>query len=76
MSAGIPEQVLDPKRLHAVRRAQLIGTPPAPGILRLVELAATLLESPLAFFTVVDDERSWYHAAVRFGRTRDQPATG
>lgn len=64
MSAGVPEQVDDPDRLDAVRRAQLIGEAPSPGVTRLVELAAALLESPLAFFTVVDSERSWYHAAV------------
>ena len=29
-----------------------------------MELAATLMDAPLAFFTVVDAERSWYHAAV------------
>lgn len=59
----MPEQVRDIARLRAVQRARMIGDPPAPGVHRLVDLAATLLGTPLAFFTVVDDTRSWYHAA-------------
>ena len=74
MSAGIPDQVRCPERLQAVRQAQLIGEAPAPGIIRLVELAATLMDAPLAFFTVVDDERSWYHAAVGIPEDLDSGA--
>lgn len=64
MSAGVPPQVSELPRLQAVERVELIGEEPAPGIRRLVQLAATLMRTPMAFFTVVDEQRSWYHAAV------------
>lgn len=61
---GVPAAVLDPARLAAVDASRLVDTAAEEVFDRLARLAATLLGTPLAFVTVVDDERSWYKSVV------------
>jgi phosphoserine phosphatase RsbU/P len=56
--------IYDPARLAAVRATGLLDTAPEPAFDRLASLAATLLEAPLAFVTLVDDRRSFWKAAI------------
>ena len=60
VAAGLPGQIFDPDRLAAVRRTGLLDTAPEEAFDRLTRLAATLLGTPFAFVTVVDDQRSFW----------------
>jgi sigma-B regulation protein RsbU (phosphoserine phosphatase) len=57
-------QVFDPVRLAAVRRTGLLDTGPEEAFDRLTRLAATLLGTPFAFVTVVDDIRSFWKSRI------------
>jgi serine phosphatase RsbU (regulator of sigma subunit) len=63
-SPGVPAQVFDPARLAAVRRTGLLDTGPEEAFDRLSRLAATLLGTPFAFVTVVDDTRSFWKSCI------------
>ncbi|CAN5615472.1 hypothetical protein BH20ACT2_BH20ACT2_20190 [soil metagenome] len=54
----------DAARLAAVAATGLAATPPEEPFDRLVRLAATVLGTPSAFLTIVDDKRSWFKACV------------
>lgn len=68
MGLGIPDAVLDPGRLAAVAATGLaangIDEQTDAAFERLARLAAIILEAPLAFLTIVDEEHAWYRAAV------------
>lgn len=54
----------EPARLAALARLGLIGTPPDPAFDRIVRLASTVLDVPIALITLVDADRSWFKARV------------
>ncbi len=58
------DAVLAPARLAAARRSGLLDTPPDEAFDRLARLAATLLGTPLAFVTVVDETRSFWKSCI------------
>lgn len=60
----VPAAVRDPKRLAAVRASGLLDTAPEVPFDRLTALAATLLDAPLAFATIVDEQRSFWKSCV------------
>ena len=60
----MPNEIADPERLAAVARTRLLDTDPEEPFDRLARLAATLLDAPYAFVTVVDDRRSFWKSAV------------
>ncbi|MEU4565213.1 GAF domain-containing SpoIIE family protein phosphatase [Micromonospora sp. NPDC023956] len=60
----LPAAVTDPARLAAVRRTDLLDTGPEEPFDRLTRLAATLLNTPYAFVTVVDATRSFWKSCV------------
>ncbi len=53
-----------PKRLAAVAETGLAGTGPEEVFDDLATLAAQLVDAPLAFITIVDDERCWWKSVV------------
>jgi phosphoserine phosphatase RsbU/P len=57
-------EILDPVRLAAVARTRLLDTEPDEPFDRLARLAATLLDAPFAFVTIVDDRRSYWKSAI------------
>jgi hypothetical protein len=61
---GLPVQVFDPDRLAAVRRTGLLDTGPEEAFDRLARLAATLLGTPFAFVTIVDETRSFWKSCI------------
>ncbi|GAA1030587.1 hypothetical protein GCM10009557_23090 [Virgisporangium ochraceum] len=63
----VPSQVHDPARLTAVHRTELLDTGPDEAFDRLTRLAATLLGTPYAFVTLVDDTRSFWKSSVVAG---------
>jgi hypothetical protein len=68
--AEVPAQVYDPARLEAVRATGLLDTPAEENFDRLAGLAATLLRTPHAFVTVVDDTRSFWKSSIGLGGSR------
>ncbi len=60
-------RITDPARLDAVRQTGLLDTPAEAVFNDLAELAARLLGMPLAFVTLVDDQRSYWKATVGTG---------
>jgi serine phosphatase RsbU (regulator of sigma subunit) len=57
-------RILDPERLAAVRRTALLDTGPEEAFDRLTRLAATLLGTPFAFVTIVDESRSFWKSCI------------
>ncbi|MEO6126463.1 MAG: SpoIIE family protein phosphatase [Ilumatobacteraceae bacterium] len=56
--------VLRPTRLAAVRATGLLDTNAEPAFDRITDLARTLLTTPFAFVTIVDDTRSFWKSCV------------
>lgn len=50
----------DPERLRALHRTGLVDTPATAALDRLTHLAATLIEVPAAFISLVDADRDFY----------------
>jgi sigma-B regulation protein RsbU (phosphoserine phosphatase) len=50
------------ERLAAVRRYDILDTPPDGAFDRIAELAARLLRVPIAIISVVDEDRIWFKA--------------
>lgn len=68
-SGQLPSHILDPARLAAVRRTGLLDTGPEEAFDRLTRLAATLLGTPYAFVTVVDETRSFWKSCIGVSST-------
>lgn len=62
-AAPIPEN--DRERLAAVRRYDILDTPPDGAFDRITELAARLCGAPIALVTIVDEDRIWFKS--RYG---------
>ncbi len=60
----VPAAVLDPGRLAAVRGTGLLDATDVGPLDHLTTLASRLLGAPLAFLTIVDDERSYWASCV------------
>jgi GAF domain-containing protein len=57
---GVPSVVRDPERLAAVRRLRLLDAPGKASFDRLTQLAAELLEAPIALLTLIDTDRQYF----------------
>jgi EAL domain-containing protein (putative c-di-GMP-specific phosphodiesterase class I)/GGDEF domain-containing protein len=62
MLPPIPDN--EPDRLAALRRIELLDTPPEPAFDRLTRLAATLLDLPITLISLIDDKRQWVKSRV------------
>ena len=60
------------QRLNALRRYQILDTPPEPAFDRIAEMAANIFHVPMAGISLVDEERVWIKARV--GTNVDQVA--
>ena len=49
-------------RLKALRLTRLLDTPPEADFDRIVRLASTLCDTPIALVTLVDRDRQWFKA--------------
>ena len=72
MPPAVPTRVFDAARLAAVRSTGLLDTGAEPPFDRLATLAATLLDAPSAFITIVDDRRSFWKACIGVDATATQ----
>lgn len=65
MAADTPKNEQD--RLAALRRFELLDTPPEPEFDRITRLTARLFKSPIALITLVDEHRQWFKSRVGLG---------
>ncbi|WP_263784769.1 PAS domain S-box protein [Salinibacter grassmerensis] len=57
---------LDPSRLQALRRYEILDSPPEETFDRISDLAAALFDVPVGLITFVEDDRQWHKACVGF----------
>lgn len=67
MTTEAADRIHDPARLAAVRETGLLDTDPEAAFDDLARMAATLLEAPYAFITLVDDRRSFWKSRIGLG---------
>jgi two-component sensor histidine kinase len=62
---GPPLPVNEPQRLAALKRYDLLDTPPEQAFDRITRLAACVLGMPISLVTLLDETRQWFKA--RYG---------
>ena len=70
MNTPLPDNEVE--RLSALRRYQILDTPPEPAFDRIAEMAATLFQVPMAIVSLVDQDRVWFKS--RLGIDANQSA--
>lgn len=64
MTLLLTSYVLDPARLFALDRLDLLDSPPEPAYDRLTRLAARLLDAPVSLISLVDRDRQFFKSQV------------
>jgi len=62
--ADVEETLKEQKRLAAVRRYDILDTPPDGAFERLTQLAGRIFNVPIAIITIVDSDRIWFKAKL------------
>jgi len=62
MKAPVPPN--EPERLAALRRLDILDTPSDAAFDELVQLAARILDVPIALVSLVDEKRQWFKSRV------------
>jgi formate hydrogenlyase transcriptional activator len=62
MKTVFPEN--EAERLRALRRYQILDTPPEPAYDRIAEMAANLFHVPMAGVSLIDEDRVWFKSRV------------
>jgi formate hydrogenlyase transcriptional activator len=70
MKTALPEN--EAERLNALRRYQILDTPPEPAFDRIAEMAVNFFQVPMAGVSLVDEDRVWFKS--RLGINADQTA--
>jgi formate hydrogenlyase transcriptional activator len=65
MNTVLPEN--EAERLNALRRYQILDTPPEPAFDRIAEMAANFFHVPMAGVSLVDEDRVWFKSRVGIG---------
>jgi PAS domain S-box-containing protein len=55
---------VESERLNALRRYQILDTPPEPAFDRIAEMAANFFNVPMAGVSLVDEDRVWFKSRV------------
>ncbi|WAL62416.1 GAF domain-containing protein [Thermocoleostomius sinensis] len=63
---SIPAPVNEAKRLEALRRYEILDTPPEIAFDRITTLAARLFDAPIALVSLVDASRAWFKSCYGF----------
>jgi PAS domain S-box-containing protein len=58
------------ERLNALRRYQILDTPPEPAFDRIAEMAANFFRVPMAGVSLVDEDRVWFKSRVGINVTQ------
>lgn len=64
MTDDLARVIGDPRRLAALRRLDLLDTPPEEGLDRLTRLAAKVLHAPIALLSLVDADRQFFKSVA------------
>ncbi len=67
--------IAEDERLRAVRRYEILDTPPDGAFDRITALAARLFNVPMALVTIVDEERIWFKSLFGLSGIREIPRT-
>lgn len=67
------ESALEAKRLEAVRRYDILDTPPDGVFDRITALAADLFDVPIALVTIVDHDRIWFKSRYGLDEVEEIP---
>ena len=62
MKTTLPEN--EAERLNALRRYQILDTPPEPAFDRIAEMAANFFHVPMAGVSLVDEDRIWFKSRL------------
>jgi formate hydrogenlyase transcriptional activator len=62
MKTELPEN--EAERLDALRRYQILDTPPEPAFDRIAEMAASFFHAPMAGVSLVDADRVWFKSRL------------
>ena len=62
MKTALPEN--EAERLNALRRYQILDTPPEPAFDRIAEMAANFFHVPMAGVSLVNGDRVWFKSRV------------
>jgi formate hydrogenlyase transcriptional activator len=62
MKTVLPEN--EAERLNALRRYQILDTPPEPAFDRIAEMAANFFQVPMAGVSLVDEDRVWFKSRL------------
>ncbi|SMB91654.1 PAS domain S-box protein [Deinococcus hopiensis] len=62
--SAAPQAEAELRRLQALRRYNIVGTPPEGAFDRLAGLAARLFRAPIALITFMEEHRQWFKACV------------
>src|SRR5260370_7610484 len=62
MKTELPEN--EAERLNALRRYEILDTPPEPAFDRIAEMAANFFQVPMAGVSLVDEDRVWFKSLV------------
>jgi PAS domain S-box-containing protein len=65
-SAAPPRPANEPERLEALRRYEILDTPPEAAFDDLALLASQVCGTPTALVSLVEGDRQWFKARVRF----------
>jgi formate hydrogenlyase transcriptional activator len=66
MTMKPPRPENEAERLNALRRYQILDTPPEPAFDRIAEMAANFFQVPMAGVSLVDEDRVWFKSRVGF----------
>src|SRR5512145_366780 len=64
MGDSLDEKIHDPARLAALRRTNLLDSPPEDAYDRLTRLAASVLHVPAAYVSLVDSDRQFFKSSI------------
>jgi len=67
MNAPLPPD--EPQRLEALRRYEILDTPPEAAFDNLTALAARICGTPIALVSLLDETRQWFKSRVGLGAT-------
>ena len=64
----------DVDRLAELHRTQLLDSPPDPAYDRIAEIAARMLEAPVALVSLVDEDRQFFQSCIGLAEPGTPPA--
>ncbi len=70
MTTGTTTPEIEVRRIEALKKYEILDTPPDGSFTHIVELAAKILNVPIAIISLVDTDRIWFKSATGVGDIR------